>query len=788
MPSDICNLTSDYITGVNDANLTCNGETQAILSDLVLTGITKKGIEITNARISILVREVSSESWLKVSGSDVTVIFEGQNTFMGVWCDNSNLTLQGVGNGQLVTVNEADVGLGVQSGQVSSGLTFVNGSFVSWGGNHHAGIGTGFSNGTTSFLGELTILDGNVTGKSTTDSLSGDSLLSGGGSGIGPGSGYYGGNSSIGQLTIKNGNVTGSSSTSGDFGGSGIGTGSGYYGGNSSIGQLTIENGNVTGSSSTSGDFGGSGIGTGSVSNNGISIVSRLDIFDGSITLLLSGIGIGTAVGNLTVRHGVFDCSGLTSARCFDVSNVWFDNGSVVVITGAETVGSSSNWQISGNPMFYFEYIFRSSEENFILFPLIHLNSISLPYPTVYVLTIRATDSGFERNVVFNSSRSTGCAFSVPDIGNYTISFKSASPSTLGGLRHEGGFEFSAEVWADNFYENVTYLVWPTPVFDQSDRLLSSETISLTPVFDQSDRLFDSESIVRTQLRDQTEPFSYSQVQSASLNIIASSQITVSDDLQLSQIPAPSLGLDESRSHDQTEAFSYSHVITSSDKSAKSSQIPESDDFQISQLPAASLERDESTSHDQTEAFSYSQVITAADEIVESSQFANTRSFVSAIHIQTSSMTQSLPFHLTDQLNHSFQFADSRQFAHTALHQTNPYSGSSLSLPSGSTLASTVVGRVRNAALIGISVTVIVLLLIIVPVALHANRMKSNSTSSSAAVEITVPQTEMTGFKEDFVLNEGPEFLNPDSSSSDAEFVDTLFGDSADEFSQIILG
>jgi hypothetical protein len=95
---------------------------------------------------------------------------------------------------------------------------------------------------------------------------------------------------------------------------------------------------------------------------------------------------------------------------------------------------------------------------------LLHLKSIpNLPFRTIYTLTIRDVGQDYARTVIFDGTRSTGCALSVP-VGNYTISVKSPSMEGLAGrLVHRTGDEFSAEVLGDNFYDNVSFDQLATP-------------------------------------------------------------------------------------------------------------------------------------------------------------------------------------------------------------------------------------------------------------------------------------------------------------------------------------
>jgi hypothetical protein len=97
--------------------------------------------------------------------------------------------------------------------------------------------------------------------------------------------------------------------------------------------------------------------------------------------------------------------------------------------------------------------------------PILHLDSIPFPYATIYRLTIHRSeesDSPTERELIFDSGRSRGCAFTVGSIGNYSIFFSSISPESSGQLRHDGVATFFAAGGFDNFYSNVQVLVQPT--------------------------------------------------------------------------------------------------------------------------------------------------------------------------------------------------------------------------------------------------------------------------------------------------------------------------------------
>jgi hypothetical protein len=57
-----------------------------------------------------------------------------------------------------------------------------------------------------------------------------------------------------------------------------------------------------------------------------------------------------------------------------------------------------------------------------------------------------------EREVIIDTRRAHGCAFSVDSIGNYDISFRSVEPGVAGPLAHSSGLSFAAEIEGDNFF------------------------------------------------------------------------------------------------------------------------------------------------------------------------------------------------------------------------------------------------------------------------------------------------------------------------------------------------
>jgi hypothetical protein len=111
-------------------------------------------------------------------------------------------------------------------------------------------------------------------------------------------------------------------------------------------------------------------------------------------------------------------------------------------------------------PSLYFEYMSNSSLEGLTGAPILHLASTSLAISTLYRLSIwREDESGgrLERDLIFDGSRSQGCAFTVGSVGNYSIFFNSISPRLSGQLLHDGLFSFFAAGGWDNLYSAVPF-------------------------------------------------------------------------------------------------------------------------------------------------------------------------------------------------------------------------------------------------------------------------------------------------------------------------------------------
>jgi hypothetical protein len=347
---------------------------------------------------------------------------------------------------------EGSYGAGIGSGCGRDGMTalvydavILNGS-IDARGSFGAGIGSGFGqDGGFSSVPTLQIFNGDIEATALAN-----------GAGIGSGRAEDSGKSIVVNLTITGGTITANGES-----GAGIGAASAAGAGNSTVSDLTILGGTFRASA-----VNGAGIGSGIASGeNTASLVSNVLIADGSFTLsAVSGVGYGpsrtqdSGLRNLVIQNGVFDCSAVNSAPCFDADSVTFGTGVTTAVTGSTTVGSPG-WDVSGSPELYFEYLGGSTQEQTTAIALIHLGGVSLPGSGVYVLTVSQVEGpnpGFSRVVEFNNARSRDCAFSVPSPGQYEIAFKSVSGSADGLMGHDGLATFAVSALTDNFYAPIT--------------------------------------------------------------------------------------------------------------------------------------------------------------------------------------------------------------------------------------------------------------------------------------------------------------------------------------------
>jgi hypothetical protein len=325
--------------------------------------------------------------------------------------------------------------------------------------------------------------------------IAGGNITASGSYGAGIGSGYANGDggiefaypkSEVGDLTISGGNITASGSN-----GAAVGSGYAYTDrASSSVTRLLISGGFIRANAS-----GGAGIGAGSASG-GESSVREIVVVNGSLIVRTArgypGIGNSPFAlsrdDKVTVFGGFFDCGALDMPSCFNSTALTFQDGAATAITNFRIVGASSQARMSGAAALYFEYIASSSQEAVTGLPMLHIGSISLPYPTVYTLTVRQEHSngvGFARELLFDSSRFRGCAFTVPAVAEYTILFDSASPVSSGQLRHDGSLLFNAADLYDNYYASAESLLFPTrsplPTPRPSQTPTSTETPPRTP-------------------------------------------------------------------------------------------------------------------------------------------------------------------------------------------------------------------------------------------------------------------------------------------------------------------
>jgi hypothetical protein len=165
--------------------------------------------------------------------------------------------------------------------------------------------------------------------------------------GAGIGSGYsYGGTSSVGNISILNGSVT----AIGSANGAGIGSGQSSSGGTSSVGNISILNGSVTAGSTY-----GAGIGSGRISN-GVSSVVSVSLINSRINARgYTGIGNGhgSRVEDLLISGGSDTVSGsptpmgmsgpgIGSGQLGSMSNLRIDGVSLVIEKGIYGIGAQS--------------------------------------------------------------------------------------------------------------------------------------------------------------------------------------------------------------------------------------------------------------------------------------------------------------------------------------------------------------------------------------------------------------------------------------------------------------
>jgi hypothetical protein len=239
--------------------------------------------------------------------------------------------------------------------------------------------------------------------------------------------------------------------------------------------------------------------------------------------------------------------------------------------------------KIVGEPELHFGYLSNSSKEEFEGISLIHLESIGFSVRTSYNLSLGETDGEDEGGVVFDGSVLRGCAFSIKSVGNYSISFLSASAELFGRLVHNASLTFSVDGLWDNFFSdvNIYWMRSPTPMssstptpmaarthqFSESLYLLASRNIWGSAVFIGQTMLFSEELAVSTILENSAT------LKQSSLNpswyfdytaILASQRLVLSDELTVSNFLLCSAVIGESRSLSATDLRDPSSILLNS--------------------------------------------------------------------------------------------------------------------------------------------------------------------------------------------------------------------------------
>jgi hypothetical protein len=209
--------------------------------------------------------------------------------------------------------------------------------------------------------------------------------------------------------------------------------------------------------------------------SEGTSSVGRIDIVSGIFALNSphSGIGFGwsTAVENVTIEGGVFDCTGVTGSACFSGNKVRVGNGSTIVTTGKPTFVSGSAWEISDAVDLFVEYTLNSTrEDNITGHRFLHVGSFALPADGAYAVEIARVDGTQKsegapiRALFIDWPEIQSFGFSVDSPGNYSILFNGPVGGFVGYLEHDGIQSFGADVRGDNFFSTVGYVSLPPTV------------------------------------------------------------------------------------------------------------------------------------------------------------------------------------------------------------------------------------------------------------------------------------------------------------------------------------
>jgi hypothetical protein len=485
-----CNVTGGSVT-IQSNIVSCNGASHGQRDYIAIVGSNpSQTILVSNSYVIIALDDVSAR--LTVDSGDVSIHISGENEFTGgIRCrGGANLTFSAPSAGTLSARSAGDyAGIGSEPNGICGSLIFVNGTYIVESTNG-AGIGSGNAAPTSQF-GRVAVYDGII--KATSEN----------GAGIGTGYSFADAFNSMASATsvgdavaIFGGDVTATSSQ-----GAGIGTG--YAQGDSyaalevaarnTLAEVSLSGGNI----SATGQQRGAGIGSGRAGADGASAsatntVALVEIIDGNVSATsVAGAGIGpggtsgtgdssSSVSALSIVGGTVWTASTGGAAIGAIPTIDISNGSIVGTTALAQIGPAA-WTISGSPEFSFDYSRESSRENLTGIPLLHFGSLSLPNRTVCLLTIREISGTFERTVVFDGTRATGCVFSVPRVGMYRVSIELASPPIRALLGHGGDLSFAVNEVADNFYESVeAVLATATPIATPSVAFVESDALPHT--------------------------------------------------------------------------------------------------------------------------------------------------------------------------------------------------------------------------------------------------------------------------------------------------------------------
>jgi hypothetical protein len=114
---------------------------------------------------------------------------------------------------------------------------------------------------------------------------------------------------------------------------------------------------------------------------------------------------------------------------------------------------------VSGYADLWIEYLSTSVREGLIGLPIIHIGELEFDFPSIYELYISLSDrpnSNCNRSFTINSSHIRGIAFSVPSLGNYSISYAASLPRQSGYLFHDSINTFAALFDNDTFYSKAS--------------------------------------------------------------------------------------------------------------------------------------------------------------------------------------------------------------------------------------------------------------------------------------------------------------------------------------------